>query len=238
MGSPHRSQRRASSSPVISLRVRQQTPELADDEAGRAKVWQRTSDEAKPEDGPSSASRSPTATSSARPDVPLDSLALPEPYTGKIACCAAWSPSLPTRSPQGMTEARRLPTSRCTQGARHGPIPEQHVHYGVTKLLALRALGEDRSRRAMSDIAGASKLIVDHSPDHNRRRQSALLSDLAERIQPGQPPHAATCLLFASRRSASQVPSAPLQIHLPPLSGQVEPLGPEAPARNRMGGTP
>jgi hypothetical protein len=48
-------------------------------------------------------------------------------------------------------------------------------HYGVVKLLALIALSGPAT-----DIAGPGKLNADHSPDHNRPRQSATLCDLAE----------------------------------------------------------
>src|SRR5205823_5618333 len=36
----------------------------------------------------------------------------------------------------------------------------------------------------------ASRVETDHSPDHNKPRQAALFSDLAERVRPGQPRHA------------------------------------------------
>jgi hypothetical protein len=87
-----------------------------------------------------------------------------------------------------------------------GRLAFARAHYGVIKLLALTASGENRTGERLPTLR---EVDADHSPDHNRPRQFASLSDLAKRVRPGQPRYAATCLLFASRGSGVQVPLAP-----------------------------
>jgi len=58
---------------------------------------------------------------------------------------------------------------------------------------------QGQKRRVAAQIAGSGKLSADYSRDHNDIRLPAAISDLAERIMPGQQRYATTCLLFASR---------------------------------------
>ena len=54
-----------------------------------------------------------------------------------------------------------------------------------------------QKRRVAAQIGGSGKLSADHSPDHNDIRLPAAISDLAERITPGQQRYATTCPLTA-----------------------------------------
>jgi Transposase IS116/IS110/IS902 family len=53
----------------------------------------------------------------------------------------------------------------------------RRFHYGVVKLLALRARSENTSGGVATYVAPAG-LGADHSPDHNSPRQFAMFSDL------------------------------------------------------------
>ena len=90
--------------------------------------------------------------------------------------------------------------------SRRGPrLPGARPASPSVSLLSHHVAGAQNAKRtkarATTDIAGAARPDADHSLDHNKPRQSALLSDSAKRIMPGQPRYAATCLLFASRDS-------------------------------------
>jgi hypothetical protein len=100
--------------------------------------------------------------------------------------------------------------------------PSRHIHYGVVKLLALKARRE-RQRRIAAQVASPGRLNADHSPDHNSTRQTASLSDLAEGIMPGQPRHAATCpLLRAGDHEAVRPGAAAGRVILPgPVSAEL-----------------
>jgi hypothetical protein len=125
-----------------------------------------------------------------RADKPLPAVQRPDVDTDQLIGCGNYSGSIGISGP--------------------------HAHYGVIKLLALSARRRT-DRQAATDLC-TNRLDSDHSPDHNRRRQTALFSGLARRIRPGQPRCAATCLLFASRGSGVQVPLAPPGKHLRPRS--------------------
>ena len=105
--------------------------------------------------------------------------------------------------------------------------PGRHIPLWSYQVAGAQGTKRGQKRRATTDN-DSGRLNADHSPDHSDIRLPATTTDLAMRAMPGQPRHAATCTLFASRYSVDCGPC--LMLHGSPPSqrhGDLPPSGRE-----------